>query len=448
MDITIVGLFGHFNYNLSLFDHDGRINILTGPNGFGKSTILRCIRAVGESDLNFFADLEFEKFQIHSNQKSFSLEKKDDSCIINGTEFSFDEMRRDFRANRDYFSGNVSIHFYREDNYFEKVFPMVKSALNHDYNEVFEIAREAKHNAGKAKLQKKISDILQQMAQIGGTIYMIQEQRLVETVTGGSGADSGKRERIREVIEGIPEKLKNNISQAANAYSKKSTDLDSSLPYRLLDRSEGKSLSETEFNALYREMRSNLEKLRENGISDMENRTGGLKFSEKDAKILRVLLDDFNEKYDVYRPLMEKLSLFQSIVNRRLMFKRVRISEEQTLIVEDDRGRPIPLKTLSSGEKEILVLFYKLIFETKPGSLLLIDEPEISLHLAWQKPFVRDLQKIADMNDLQAVIATHSSSIIGGHRDIQIDLGELYQNGQNAKQRLGPSADNKRRTPE
>ncbi|MPN35496.1 hypothetical protein SDC9_182994 [bioreactor metagenome] len=59
--------------------------------------------------------------------------------------------------------------------------------------------------------------------------------------------------------------------------------------------------------------------------------------------------------------------------------------------------------------------------------MLLIDEPEISLHIAWQKMFMDDLIKIADYKGIKAIVATHSPQILNGHWENQIDLGELYE---------------------
>ncbi|MBQ9493974.1 MAG: ATP-binding protein, partial [Oscillibacter sp.] len=176
--------------------------------------------------------------------------------------------------------------------------------------------------------------------------------------------------------------------------------------------------------------------LNENGLSEAVQQEIPAFQAEK-AGILRVFFDDFNEKYKVYAPLVEKLTLFRKILNRRFRtFKRVEISREYGLRVRDIRkdengaeiaGEVIPPESLSSGEQETLVLYYQLIFETEPGTMLLIDEPEISLHIAWQRHFIDELKEIVRLNSLRAVVATHSASIIGRHRDIQIDLGALYQ---------------------
>jgi len=89
-------------------------------------------------------------------------------------------------------------------------------------------------------------------------------------------------------------------------------------------------------------------------------------------------------------------------------------------------GKELSLDQLSSGEKQEIVLLFELIFKSKQNMLLLIDEPEISLHISWQKKFIDDLQKIVEYNKMNVIVATHSPQIINNHWDWQIDLGSLY----------------------
>ena len=55
--------------------------------------------------------------------------------------------------------------------------------------------------------------------------------------------------------------------------------------------------------------------------------------------------------------------------------------------------------------------------------VFLIDEPEISLHLDWQREYIADLSSIlGTKKDMQIVIATHAPAIIGDHLDKCVDL--------------------------
>jgi len=67
-------------------------------------------------------------------------------------------------------------------------------------------------------------------------------------------------------------------------------------------------------------------------------------------------------------------------------------------------------------------MLYHLIYEVPDQGLLLIDEPENSLHVAWQKTIVDDMKEIADIKRLQIIIATHSPSIVSKGLSMTQDL--------------------------
>ena len=67
-------------------------------------------------------------------------------------------------------------------------------------------------------------------------------------------------------------------------------------------------------------------------------------------------------------------------------------------------------------------MLYELIFNVKPNILVLLDEPEISLHITWQKEFLNDLLKIIKIQNIQVLIATHSPAIINDRWDLVYNL--------------------------
>ena len=77
---------------------------------------------------------------------------------------------------------------------------------------------------------------------------------------------------------------------------------------------------------------------------------------------------------------------------------------------------------LSSGEQHEVVLLFDLLFGTEENSLIMVDEPELSLHVAWQRQMLEDLQEMAELSDFRALLATHSPQIIGKRWDLTIEL--------------------------
>ena len=72
-------------------------------------------------------------------------------------------------------------------------------------------------------------------------------------------------------------------------------------------------------------------------------------------------------------------------------------------------------ENLSSGQKRILSMAEDLII-LPPGSTVLIDEPELSLHLEWQEKITSSLTK--SLPHLSFIIATHSPNIVKGHTEM------------------------------
>ena len=65
---------------------------------------------------------------------------------------------------------------------------------------------------------------------------------------------------------------------------------------------------------------------------------------------------------------------------------------------------------LSSGEKQMLILLINTLIQKKEETIVFWDEPEISMHVDWQKYLIKALQQINP--NMQLVIATHSPFII------------------------------------
>jgi ABC-type glutathione transport system ATPase component len=99
------------------------------------------------------------------------------------------------------------------------------------------------------------------------------------------------------------------------------------------------------------------------------------------------------------------------------------IDQELGFRVEvDGSPNPLPPTRLSSGEQQILVLAHQILFAAKPKTLVLIDEPELSLHVVWQATFVDDLARMGSVADLSFLLATHSPTLIGGREDLKRSL--------------------------
>ncbi|MCX6627919.1 MAG: AAA family ATPase [Candidatus Solibacter sp.] len=171
-----------------------------------------------------------------------------------------------------------------------------------------------------------------------------------------------------------------------------------------------------------------LEKKRQRLISLglLDSETGLRNLSEDDVRrapeALTIYLGDVQEKLKVFDDIADRIGRLMDIVNGRFKYKRLRIDREQGFRVLSDLDQAIRLEDLSSGEQQELVVLYELLFRAPKNCLLLIDEPEISLHVAWQSRFLADLIGILDLTGAYAIVATHSPTIIGKRWDLTVEL--------------------------
>ena len=101
--INVIKLFGIFDYKITM-KPDG-VTILTGPNGFGKSTLLKCIDAMYRGDILFFSRLDFEEIEFVSDSihTSFKIRKNECNC------FSCIETKRSWYSffSNDFYTANT-----------------------------------------------------------------------------------------------------------------------------------------------------------------------------------------------------------------------------------------------------------------------------------------------------------------------------------------------------
>ena len=158
----------------------------------------------------------------------------------------------------------------------------------------------------------------------------------------------------------------------------------------------------------------------------MKEESGGIVIPDGMApwqkNVLWTYLEDSDKKLSTFRSVLDRVSLLQEIVTRRFLYKRLEVDGNRGLRVVSDEGQDLGLSMLSSGEQHELVLLYDLLFNVKAGSLVLIDEPEISLHVSWQKRFIEDLRRISSLVQFRSIVATHSPQIAGKWIDRMITL--------------------------
>lgn len=264
-------------------------------------------------------------------------------------------------------------------------------------------------------------------------IHLIKDQRLLTRKEKTFGLIS--RTEANQTVDTIQEyavELKVSLYNCRRKYDTLAAEQDASLPTRLLKPSKSETgekqltqLKPEQLKLDIKELKSYYQKLNSFGILseiepfDFESE----EIQPEDRKFLSLYISDHKDKLTIYRPILEQIELFTDILNHKgLAFKKIKVNPDDGFTLLTDDNQDIILNQLSSGEQHQIILLYELIFKAKANDLVLIDEPEISLHIIWQEDFIKDIRRITEKRDVTVIVATHSPQIIDVHWDWTVDL--------------------------
>jgi hypothetical protein len=266
--------------------------------------------------------------------------------------------------------------------------------------------------------------------------HLIETQRLL--ILRDDSAETpyyrgSRRPPSRLAIASKAQALKEIIARDFGNYATLSQSLDRSFPRRVISDPARQPFEDLKGRLQDLDRRRN--ELMEAGILDTETDEPvalpeGGKLETAMARVLSIYAEDNDRKLSSLADLLQKIKLFKKLIDERFVGKDVRITKTSGIEVVY-KGRQVPIEGLSSGEQHQLVLFFELLFQIGENALILIDEPELSLHVAWQKKFIGDLMKIIDLNKFDVILATHSPQLIGRWGGLVVELGNIYDDDEN-----------------
>ena len=154
-------------------------------------------------------------------------------------------------------------------------------------------------------------------------------------------------------------------------------------------------------------------------------------FKGSNEEVLNILdlemdkvLNQFNQKnnLNIQNNLMNELNFFLNKVNKGAEYRNHSI-----VYFDKDIKKELKFSDLSSGERQLVYILVQVALnatEKEKISIILMDEPEISLHLDWQEHFIK---RITILNpNAQLIIVTHSPALImNGWNDVYVDMKDI-----------------------
>ncbi len=251
--------------------------------------------------------------------------------------------------------------------------------------------------------------------------FLIETQRLrteqlIEQSSRFSYSGRSGARRSESRINEQARTIRSLLTDAQTEHSRITQQLDRTFPNRVLGAATlDNDLSQDDIRSRYNmqnEFRSRLGRVASVSLDDELSLPAG-DLDDWALTLLNKYLEDADKKLAPFVDLLKKIELLEHIVNDRLLNKTLRVTDGEGLSVEHSQTqREIELDSLSSGEQHEIILMIDLLFNVPRGAVVLIDEPEISLHVAWQIAFIPDVERIAELAGFRFVVATHSPQII------------------------------------
>ena len=431
--VVVDGLFDIYDHNIHLNLED-RVTLLHGPNGVGKTVVLKMIDAVLRENFYYFVDIPFERFVLTFNDGTvISLTAPD---VHSGSTGRYSLTLTHQGVTR---SADINFHLYKAASLAAQIdYLRPHDFLSHTWIDIRDGEElSASEVVGRFSGSTSPHDYREEeeISWFSSFLYnakthLIEAQRLVQI-------NSETRPRyqyppfpsVPSMVSTVVENSKDfqkRLGDTMAHYGRQSQTLDQSFPQRLISASDELSVA-----ALQEQM------------SNLDAKTAGLKavgildetpmhpfpvasleqIDPSNVRVMTLYVRDTARKLQALDDLATRTRLLLDNVNKKYRNKKIRLDRDEGFVVESDKGKLLKLECLSSGEQHELVLHYDLLFRVRSNTIVLIDEPELSLHVAWQKQFLTDLLEIVQISDFDALVATHSPFVIGERKDLMVGLG-------------------------
>ena len=367
--IRIERLYGLHSYELDLHPEKSPYLFITGPNAYGKTSLLRMLSSLYHQNFKALSAIAFDRFEL---------------VFTDGFNISVAQQR--FFANSD---DSDEVLPQRVELTFE-------SRKNNDAFEAFLWASDSEDNIGLNNMTAYLAS---------HPIYMITDNRLY---LGGAdiSVGDGLQTKMRSFLQDIERKLNAELQQG------------------MLEEQD--AISE----GYYQEKLNSLQPLIDSVIKyGLVGKNPIPAFSEEKAAFCNSCIVAFENalqgdildgvaRLDAFCNIIENYSFAKKSLELSPYFGfRFKADDEMLSILSFEQ--------LSSGERHVVLMNYDVLFDVEDEALVLIDEPELSLHLEWQGQFLENLNELVGVRkDLQYVICTHAPEMFGYDWGVSADLFE------------------------
>jgi ABC-type lipoprotein export system ATPase subunit len=425
--LSVSGLFGYVDHErITLNDpnQDSRLSILYGDNGAGKTTLLRLLYSClspepGEGHRSFIGRTPFRLFGINlSDGTRIRVEKAN---LVGDYTFSVAAPGKEksvFPIATDE-DGDVK----RQDGVLRLEARLRELALDILFVDHDRKVRSTFSFLAETASLPSVHDWIRYEAHRRSEPYEIKMYR---------GDESGLIFPLAQVVDAANSWFRANAFKSSSIGEESASEVYLEIAKQLAKRrikSSSSSESDEAFDAKLLKLNERSSSLVSHGLmstypfSDIAALWQQASPNKRIqiATALTPFLDSVQRRLSALRGIDDQMTIFESEINRYFSNKVAHVHVLHGLQIGDANG-DIVLDDLSSGEKQLIFLFCAALVARSSRSLIIIDEPELSLNYKWQRMIASSLLAISKTSRAQFIMASHSIEILSRHRDVAVDV--------------------------
>ncbi|NOU75499.1 AAA family ATPase [Paenibacillus sp. LMG 31458] len=438
-NILVTKLFGEFDHEIPL-NIEEHITLIHGPNGLGKTTLLNMIHNFFTHNFLKLSTIPFSEFIVHFDDDSSvsvinkpveDIKKNDNNSLLivyKPYKGKYKNYKPTFEEDNNSFS--VPIQMISDiipglDRIGARLWRYLPTGDILSFNDV--INKFSDFLPNNFIRQNNIPEWLVEIKKFN-PIQFIKTERLILNNRELENVRRSQEQLSEHSVTVYANELAREIKSKLADYGTLSQSLDRTFPTRLVRLKNNEELNNEKLLNKLDELETKRKKLIKLGLldnnSDLEFQVSNEEIDDRTRSVLSIYVSDTEQKLNVFNDLASRIDLLKKIIKARFRHKEMIIDKVKGITFVTSRGESLHPMSLSSGEQHQIVLLYELLFKITESSLILIDEPELSLHVAWQVQFLRDLEEITKVVPFDVLIATHSPQIINDRWDLTVALEE------------------------
>jgi len=422
--VKISGFWGT-NTVITDFSHD--VNIFVGKNGTGKTTFINLVQAALSADLEMLSVLEFEEIKLvlnHSKSvKTIRVKKMADQIgqyreieyQISTFKYRIPILPRDLYYDRMH-RGRIHPRLVKSiEDLKSKLSKLIKlSFISVHRDEIVESEeprrrKDAITSGVDIKLLKLMNDFTRYQLELETEISRCSTQfqkDVLKTMLFNNDLDVVS---IDQKIEVADEQFDEMRLKLENAY-KDLNILDKKVKEGIVAHIDA---IRNAVNAVNRSLEPNSNGLFAHDVTP-------LTLYRRTKKIIDFSAELQAQKSAVMRPISDYIKLLKEFVEEKHFVTSNKASEGLTVLKS---GQTLSLNQLSSGEKQLIILLTEALLQKNKPTVFIADEPEISLHIQWQRKILPSLMSLNP--NAQIILATHSPEIVGKWRGHAVNMSGI-----------------------